>query len=95
MMNKRIEELVKQATTRERVVGLNPYTFESELKEPPMFCDVFSKEKFAELIVLEMCDMMSQCADDCIMEDASETNWGYISQLQDWIDCFKEHFEIK
>ena len=51
--------------------------------------------KFAELIVKEMCDMMRQCQADCEHEDASETNWGYISQLQDWVDRFEEHFGVE
>ena len=56
---------------------------------------VFDRKKFAELIVKEMCDMMRQCQDDCDTGDASETNWGYIGQLQDWIDRFEKHFGVE
>lgn len=58
--------------------------------------DNFSEEieKFAESIVKEMCDMLSQCADDCYLEDASEIDFGYISQLQDWVERFKKYFDI-
>ena len=55
----------------------------------------YDMEKFAKLIVLEMCSLMEQCQDDCDTGDASETNWGYISQLQDWIDRFKRHFGVE
>ena len=52
-MNPRIEELINQATAKERIRTPNPETFEIELKEPPIYGDVFNKEKFAELIIMD------------------------------------------
>lgn len=82
-MNERIRDLQIQAFAECK-------TFEDDKIRTD---DVF--ERFAELIVQEMCDMMRQCQDDCDTGDASETNWGYISQLQDWIDRFEKHFGVK
>ena len=50
---------------------------------------------FAELIVREMCGMMEQCQDDISSGDPSEVNWGYVSQLGDWIEIFKKHFGVE
>ena len=46
-MNERILELIEQATSTQGPTPYNPLTFE-----------VFDKEKFAELIVKECCDVL-------------------------------------
>ena len=53
------------------------------------------REKFAELIVKEMCNVLEQGQDDADMNTASETNWAYINVLEDWITRLKEHFGVK
>lgn len=87
-MNKRIEELAEQADDLADIQINMPGEYHPDWHH-------VRDEKFADLIVLEMCSLMEQCQDDCDTGDASETNWGYISQLQDWIDRFKRHFNIK
>ena len=91
-MNKRINELrllagISQLQDDPRLVVID--------KNGNVINPMLGLEKFAELIAKEMCDMMRQCQTDCEHEDASETNWGYISQLQDWIENFEEHFGVK
>lgn len=53
------------------------------------------EQKFAELIIADICDILKQAQDDCIHENAADTNWGYISILEDWVERFNEHFGIK
>jgi hypothetical protein len=86
-VNERIQELVKS------VDGVIIHKMMTGRKQYVFLEDDF--EKFVILIVKEMCDMMRHCQDDCDTGDASETNWGYISQLQDWIDRFEKHFGVK
>lgn len=85
-MNKHIKELINEATTRERVVGFNPYTFEPELKEPPMYGDVFNKEKFAELIVKECVSLF---------DGSHEMKTVGLLSHQQVIQQIKEHFGIR
>ncbi len=77
-MNQRIKELAQKASMQTDWWDVS---------------DAYNK-KFTKLIVKEMCDMMRQCQYDCDTGDASETNWGYISQLQGWIDRFERHFGV-
>ena len=88
-MNKLIQELEDQCWVQV------PCDFDMRKGGLSTINTVFDRKKFAELIVKEMCDMMRQCQDDCDTGDASETNWGYIGQLQDWIDRFEKHFGVK
>lgn len=78
-MNERIKELAESIG----LSGPNFYISNQEL------------ERFAELIVKEMCDMMEQCQDDISSDEPSEVNWGYVSQLGDWIERFKKHFGVE
>ena len=88
-MNERIRKLAEQA-------GLEFDDDEAlEFGKQIYYVTKEDMEKFAELIVREMCGMMEQAQDDCDTGDPTETNWGYISQLQDWIDRFKEHFGVE
>lgn len=82
-MNERIRELLVKA-----IKEVGPDDADRGAKEKTL-------EKFAELIVKEMCGMIEQCQYDCDTGIDAETNWGYISQLQDWIDRFKEHFGVE
>ncbi len=84
-MNERIRELAKRV---EALVESMP------AEERWDWLNLYD-QKFAELIVKEMCGMMEQCADDCSAGDPSEVSWEYISLLQYWIDTFKCHFGIE
>ena len=53
-------------------------------------------QKFAELIVREMCGMMEQAEDDgyhCF--EASERPTEYIEWLRDWQVRFEKHFGVE
>ena len=53
-------------------------------------------QKFAELIVREMCGMMEQAEDDgyhCF--EASERPTEYIEWLRDWQERFTKHFGVE
>ena len=52
-------------------------------------------EKFAELIVREMCNMMEQCEDDCYSIEPSERPTAYIEWLYDWRTRFEKHFGVE
>lgn len=53
-------------------------------------------EKFAELIVREMCGLMEQTEDDCYhCFDASERPTEYIEWLRHWQERFEKHFGVK
>jgi len=82
-MNERIRELLKQST--------NP-PWDGE--QGPM--NEFNLERFAELIVKEMCDMMEQAEDDsyhCF--EPSERPMDYIRFLYDWRTRFEKHFGVE
>lgn len=93
-MNKRIKELAKQSF--QKCMDENGFLNNTSWRiNPDHYAESEVFEKFAELIVLEMCGMMEQAQNDCDTGDATETNRGYISQLQDWIDRFKQHFGVE
>ncbi len=53
-------------------------------------------EKFAELIVKEMCSIMEQTEDDAYhCFDASERPTEYIEWLRHWQEIFTKHFGVK
>ena len=86
-MNERIKVLEKQATTV--VEGWSDESGTTRYYE-------FNKEKFAELIVREMCGMMEQAEDDgyhCF--EASERPTEYIEWLRDWQVRFEKHFGVE
>jgi hypothetical protein len=56
---------------------------------------VFNKQKFAELIVKEMCGMMEQTEDDLYAMDPSERPTEYIEWLYYWRTRFEQHFGVK
>lgn len=52
-------------------------------------------EKFAELIVKEMCGLMSQAEDDCYhCLEPAERPTEYIEWLADWQERFANHFGV-
>lgn len=90
-MNKRIKQLAKQAGFGVRQNGSEVYT--SKLEHLPITENV---EKFAELIVKEMCDMMEQAEDDCYhCFEPSERPTEYISWLNEWRKRFEQHFGVE
>jgi hypothetical protein len=82
-MNTRIKELVAEA-------GMGTWG-DFETSNPDNVVE--SINKFAALIVKECCSLMEQAQDDITAAEPSEVNWGYVSQLQDWVDRFTEHFK--
>ncbi len=87
-MNKRIEDFIKQCTDVVEIV--NPDTGITHHRE------FFDKEKFAELIVLEMCRLMEQSEDDAYhCFDPSERPTESIMLLNHWQTTFKQHFGVK
>lgn len=82
-MNERIKELYSQA-------GLtmnNPFVYEQ------WYLDAL--EKFAELIVIEMCGMMGQAEDDLYSLEPSERPTEYIEWLRNWQERFTKHFGVE
>ena len=92
-MNERIEQLAKQANADEL-----SYAYYRGEKRPENAVTLHSVdlEKFAELIVREMCGMMEQAEDDgyhCF--EASERPTEYIEWLRDWQERFTKHFGVE
>lgn len=82
-MNERINELIKQSYVTVRSQNDRDVTY-------------FSQEKFAELIVREMCGMMEQAEDDAYhCFEPSERPTEYIEWLRDWQERFKKRFGIE
>ena len=73
-MQNRIEELIKICT--ERV----PY-YPAGNDGHPEYLIEFNKQKFAELLIKECCDLLPE---DCQSKDGCHASW-----------TIKEHFEIK
>ena len=86
-MNKHVYALWLMSHDHKLTVDINGHPKEVILQNP---------QRFADLIVQELCSLMAQCQDDVTNNaDVTENNWGYADQLQGWIDCFQEHFEKK
>jgi len=88
-MNQRIKELALQAGIK---YGSVVDYFYSPATDGITRQDM---EKFADLIVQEMCSMMEQCEDDVYhcYEPGEQSN--YTAWLYDWQTRFKEHFGVK
>jgi hypothetical protein len=90
-MNQRIQELALEAfqpindITTEGVADRN--TFDQ------VWFQLYN-QKFAELIVKEMCDMLEQCEDDVYAIEPSERSSAYIDWLYDWRTRFEKHFGV-
>jgi hypothetical protein len=85
-MNERIKELRRQATLVETYTSHDGSVHEGKSVD---------LEKFAELIVKEMCDMMEQCEDDCYSLEPSERPTEYIEWLYNWRTRFEKHFGVE
>jgi hypothetical protein len=85
-MNERTKELAEQANLYARSDN-SSMLFENYQKR--------YTEKFAELIVKEMCDMMEQCEDDCYSLEPSERPTEYIEWLYNWRTRFEKHFGVE
>jgi hypothetical protein len=94
-MNERIKELAKQAN------AWYPTGYPSGEGGDAAWQNlvIFEKEdlqKFAELIVKEMCGMMEQAEDDCYhCFEPSERPTEYISWLNEWRTRFEQHFGVE
>ena len=67
---------------------------QAETKETGYY--FFDREKFAQLIVQEMCGLMEQTEDDAYhCFDASERPTEYIEWLRHWQERFEKHFGVK
>jgi len=90
-MNQRIKELIEQATetTTVRWQGLDARAMSREERK-------FNQEKFAELVVKEMCGLMGHAEDDAYhCFEPSERPTEYIKWLRDWQERFAEHFGVE
>lgn len=59
------------------------------------YSEMHRLEKFAELIVKEMCGMMEQAEDDAYhCFDPSERPTEYIEWLRNWQERFTKHFGV-
>jgi len=82
-MNERIQELAEQAGI------FRPKEFYQHI-------DALQLEKFAELIVKEMCGMMEQTEDDAYhCFEPSERPTEYIEWLNQWRTRFEKHFGVE
>ena len=90
-MNEKIKQLVKQAEQ----YALDRANEGSDEDYDYAFDDDF-RQKFAELIVREMCGLMEQAEDDtyhCF--EPSERPTEYIEWLRDWQERFEKHFGVE
>lgn len=98
-MNDRIKTLYDQAHERKPVIIIDHET--GNLIQAtghvgkPMYHGVFNPEKFATLIVKEMCGIMEQCEDDLYSIDASERPNEYIEWLYEWRTRFEKLFGVE
>ena len=93
-MNERIKELAKQAWYDSLYEKY--YLQEVHKREitPTEYQDIYD-QKFAELIVIEMCGMMGQAEDDLYSLEPSERPTEYIEWLRNWQERFTKHFGVE
>ena len=90
-MNERIKELVLQSQLVYETTDGKVYNSWEDYVDLTEYV-----EKFAELIVREMCGLMEQAEDDtyhCF--EPSERPTEYINWLRDWQERFVEHFGVE
>ena len=90
-MNERIKELVLQSQLVYETTDGKVYNSWEDYVDLTEYV-----EKFAELIVKEMCGLMEQAEDDtyhCF--EPSERPTEYINWLRDWQERFVEHFGVE
>jgi hypothetical protein len=91
-MNKRIKELAEEAEIRFKKLYIPDTTY---VHESPAEVTRERLQKFAELLVKEMCGMMEQTEDDLYAMDPSERPTEYIEWLYYWRTRFEKHFGVK
>ena len=90
-MNERIKELVLQSQLVYETTDGKVYNSWEDYVDLTEYV-----EKFAELIVREMCDMMEQAEDDAYhCFEPSERPTEYIGWLRDWQERFEKHFGVE
>ena len=90
-MNERIKELVLQSQLVYETTDGKVYNSWEDYVDLTEYV-----EKFAELIVREMCGMMEQAEDDAYhCFEASERPTEYIEWLRDWQVRFEKHFGVE
>ena len=90
-MNERIKELVLQSQLVYETTDGKVYNSWEDYVDLTEYV-----EKFAELIVREMCGLMEQAEDDtyhCF--EPSERPTEYINWLRDWQERFTKHFGVE
>lgn len=88
-MNERIEKLAEQSL--QEVTSLGTSYYSGTLSVSKGFTD-----KFAELIVAEMCGLMEQAEDDAYhCFEPAERPTEYIEWLTNWRTQFEEHFGVE
>jgi hypothetical protein len=86
-MNERIRELLTKTN-----IPLFPLFPE---QDPAWVATDHDMEKFAELIVKEMCGLMEQAEDDAYhCFEPSERPTEYMRWLRYWLERFEEHFGV-
>ena len=90
-MNERIKELVLQSQLVYETTDGKVYNSWEDYVDLTEYV-----EKFAELIVKEMCGLMEQAEDDAYhCFEASERPTEYIEWLRDWQVRFEKHFGVE
>ena len=90
-MNERIKELVLQSQLVYETTDGKVYNSWEDYVDLTEYV-----EKFAELIVKEMCGLMEQAEDDAYhCFEPSERPTEYINWLRDWQERFVEHFGVE
>ena len=85
-MNERIKELMERSMEL-----VDPYALEGEFGPRRL-----NEQKFAELIVKEMCGLMEQAEDDAYdCFEPSERSTEYIGWLFEWRERFEKHFGVE
>ena len=85
-MNERIRQLAEQARIKDHW----------SMDERRYLTNYLDEQKFAELIVKEMCGMMEQTEDDAYhCFEPSERPTEYIEWLNQWRTRFEKHFGVE
>jgi methyl coenzyme M reductase subunit C-like uncharacterized protein (methanogenesis marker protein 7) len=92
-MNERIDELISRIGVNDNIIELAK---QAGCKIDTLGYGEGNLEKFAELIVKEMCGMMEQAEDDAYhCFEPSERPTEYIEWLRDWQERFTKHFGVE
>ena len=93
-MNERIRELAVEASEYAETEYAK-WVPNKDYEGIPNIRELYT-EKFAELMVKEMCGMMEQAEDDCYhLFKASERPTEYIEWLNQWRTKFEKHFGVE